>query len=99
MKFSYEVKSVDTTNKTMDVQFSAENEESLLVALPIPETGVDVREHVAGYAPIQHWEQKRATVQDISVGTAGDVWSEHPTETDVEYAARIAAEEASETPA
>lgn len=96
MKFTYEVVSVDTQNKVMEVRFSAENEESILVSIDIPREGDDIREHMAGYAPIQHWEQKRATVQSISVGATGAVWSEHPTETDVEYAARIAEEAAAE---
>lgn len=96
MKFTYEVVSVDTQNKVMEVRFSAENEESILVSIDIPREGEDIRDHMAGYAPIQHWEQKRATVQSITVGATGEVWSEHPTETDVEYAARIAEEAAAE---
>lgn len=96
MKFTYEVVSVDTQNKVMEVRFSAENEESILVSIDIPREGEDIRNHMAGYAPIQHWEQKRASVQSITVGATGEVWSEHPTETDVEYAARIAEEAAAE---
>lgn len=96
MKFSYEVISVDTQNKVMEVRFTAENEDAILVSIDIPREGVDIRDHMAGYAPVQHWEQKRATVQSVAVGATGDVWSEHPTETDVEYAARIAEEEAAE---
>jgi hypothetical protein len=78
----------------MDVRFSAEGEESVLMAMPIPKVDDDVREHMASYAPILHWEQVKANVQTMTVGATGDVWSEHPTETDTEYAARIAAEQA-----
>ena len=94
MKFTYEIVSVDTTNKTMDVRFSAENEENVLIALPIPKVGDDIREHMASYAPIAHWEQVKAEVQTMTIGATGEVWSEHPTETDTEHAARIAAQEA-----
>lgn len=94
MKFTYEIVSVDTANKTMDVRFSADGEENVLMAMPIPKTGDDIREHMASYAPVNHWEQVKAEVQTMTVGATGDVWSEHPTETDTEYAARIAAEEA-----
>lgn len=94
MKFSYEIVSVDTTNKTMDVRFSSEGEDSVLMAMPIPQVGVDVRDHMAGYAPIGHWEQRKAEIQTMSVGATGDVWSEHPTETPEEFNARILLEEA-----
>lgn len=94
MKFSYEIVSVDTTNKIMDVRFSAENEESVLVAVAMPKTDEDIRNVLASYAPVAHWEQRSATVQSVTAGTTGEIWSEHPTETDTEYAARIAAEEA-----
>lgn len=94
MKFSYEVVSVDTTNKVMDVRFSAENEESVLMAMPMPKVGEDIRELMAGYAPVVHWEQQKAEVQSVSVGATGEVWSEHPTQTAEQYAAQQAADEA-----
>ena len=94
MKFTYEIKNVDTTNKVMEVQFSAENEDPVLVAMEIPREGVDIREVMAAYAPVPYWEQKKATVQNVSVGATGEVYAEHPTETKAEYDARIAAEEA-----
>ena len=94
MKFTYEIKNVDTTNKVMEVEFATENETPVLVAMEIPREGVDIREVMANYAPIHYWEMKNATVQNVSVGATGEVYSEHPTETKAEYDARIAAEEA-----
>ena len=96
MKFTYEVKSVDTTNKVMEVEFSTENETPVLISMEIPREGADIREVMAMYAPVPHWEQKNATVQSVSVGATGEVYSEHPTETKQEYNLRIAAEEAAE---
>lgn len=92
MKFTYEILSVNTETKTMDVKFADENGNDVTMGVDIPREGQDMRELLAGYAPIPYWEQKDATVQTVTVGATGEIWSEHPTETDVEYAARIASE-------
>lgn len=94
MKFNYEIKNVDTTNKVMEVEFTTENEDPVLVSMEIPRVGADIREVMAAYAPVPYWKQKNATVQAVSVGETGEVYADHPTETKAEYDARIAAEEA-----
>jgi len=94
MKFTYEIKNVDTTNKVMEVLFSAENQDDVLVSMDMPREGEDIREAMASYAPVHYWKRKSAAVQNITAGTTGEVYADHPTETKAEYDARIAAEEA-----
>jgi len=80
MKFNYEVLAVYSDTKTMDVRFTAENEDAVTVAMPLPKVDEDLREIMAGFSPVNHWEHKKASTQDIQVGATGTVWSEHPTE-------------------
>jgi len=96
MKYNYEVKSVDTTNKVMEVEFTTENEDPVLVSMEMPREGDDIREVMNAYAPVHFWKQKNAVVQDVSVGSTGEVYADHPTETKAEYDARVAAEEAAD---
>jgi hypothetical protein len=97
MKFSYEVVSVDTESKMMEVRFTAENEDPVVISLDIPEEGMDIRQHLSSYAPVYHWERKTKTLQDVAVGARGDIWSEHVTMTPEEHEAeKLAAEAAAE---
>lgn len=92
MKFSYEIVSVNETAKSMDVRFSAEGHDDILIGMPMPKEGEDIRNLMAAFAPIPMWQQRAAVVQSVSSGTTGEVWADHPTETPEEYDARIAAE-------
>ena len=92
MKFNYEITKVDVENKVMEVTYTAENETSISASMPIPRDDENINELLLSYSPVNYWERKAAAVQTVAVGTTGEIWSEHPTETKAEYDARIAAE-------
>tara|TARA_R110000787_G_scaffold75093_1_gene166572 strand:+ start:1063 stop:1341 length:279 start_codon:yes stop_codon:yes gene_type:complete len=92
MKYNYEILSVDSTNKVMEVRFTATNETSVNVSMPFPSKDEDIRIVLHNYSPVNYWNEKKRSVDTPNQGTTGVIWSDHPTETEDEYNARIAGE-------
>jgi hypothetical protein len=92
MKFKYEVMSVDTAAKSMEVKFSAEGEADVTIAMPVPVENEDFNGHILSHSPVPHWQRKAASVQSVPVGKTADLWTEHLGETPEEFAARTASD-------
>jgi len=92
MQYNYEILSVDSVNKVMEVRFTATNEIPVNVSMPLPNQGQDIREILNNYSPVNYWNEQKRAVDIPTQGVTGVIWSDHPTETDVEYNARTASE-------
>jgi len=94
MKYSYEITSVDTASNMMEVTFTNANGDSVVASCEIPTADDNLKVHINGYAPVYHWTRNEKQRMTVTQGESGEIWSEHPEETEDEYNARIAAEQA-----
>lgn len=94
MKYTYEITSVDTDNEMMEITFTNADGESVACSCQIPTADENFNSYINSYAPIGLWTRKSATKATVTQGATGEIWSDHPEETEDEYNARIAEEEA-----
>jgi hypothetical protein len=71
--YSFKVTRIDKAAKCMDVVYSAEGHDDILVGLRLPTEGEDPKEIIAQGAPIRVWQEKMAKYVAPLVGFSGDM--------------------------
>lgn len=73
MKYNYQVISVDTPNRVMEVRYEAEGFPPMNVSCRLPFVDEDLISVIRMYSPVAYWKQLVAEVQDVNVGEVGEV--------------------------
>lgn len=73
MKFKYEIISVDTAARCMEVKYTAEGHAAMHISARIPFADEDLESVVRTYAPTQIWEDSVKSVVPPTVGQTGEV--------------------------
>lgn len=71
--YSYEILSTDTQTGTMEVRYTRDRHEPVLVAAPLPRVGQEMKDVVAAYAPLAVWEAAELAFAAVQVGATGEV--------------------------
>ena len=71
--YSYEIHSADAQTGTMEVRYTREGHEPVLVAVPLPRVGEGLTDFVAAYAPLAVWEAEEVAFATVEVGASGEV--------------------------
>ena len=79
MRYTYAITRVDEDNDVMDVVYSAEGQDDVMVGVPIPREDEDLASVVASYVPLWAW-RKAAPPQKLTPGItgAGTIADERP---------------------
>lgn len=95
MKYTYEITSVDAETGMMEVTYTNADGDSVVASCEIPTVDDSFKSYINAYAPVYFWSRKNVAKATVTQGETGDIWSDHPEETEDEFNARVAAEEAS----
>ena len=71
--YSYEILSADSETGTMEVRYTREGHEQVLVAAPLPKVGQGLEVIVAAYAPLAVWEAAELAFAAVEVGASGEL--------------------------
>lgn len=58
----------DIESNTLEVEYTADGYNTILVSMPLPLQGVNIQEHMKMYAPYSEWEKSKKGLQDIELG-------------------------------
>lgn len=89
--YSYEILSIHAQTGTMEVRYTREGHEQVLVAAPLPRVGQGLAEIVSAYAPLAVWEAEEVVFAAVQVGASGEVALEQSLPV-AELAAQVRAE-------
>jgi len=71
--YHYHVVKTDNQNNHMEVEYSADGHDTVLVGMPFPLEGDNLESHFRAYAPIYHWVISKKKPQKIEVGFKGTI--------------------------
>lgn len=71
MKYTYEILSVDTNKRCMEVSYKTEGCPPVIVGATIPFEGELLEEVIRRFAPISFWEEKTKKIVAPLVGVKG----------------------------
>lgn len=71
MSYTYEILSVDTDKRCMEVSYKAEGLPSVIVGTTLPFEGELLEEFIRRFAPISFWEEKTKKTVAPLVGVKG----------------------------
>ena len=71
ISYSYKVVKTDIDFKVMEVNYSSEGKQDLLVSIPLPSIEQDPVELIKEYAPTKYWSDLERIVIDVPVGFNG----------------------------
>lgn len=71
--FTYKILSVDNEYKLMQVEYSAEGYDTVVVSMPLPFTDTSLEQHLKSYAPESIWVISKKVFQEIVPGVAGEI--------------------------
>lgn len=91
MKYTYEILSVDTDKRCMEVSYKTEGCPPVIVGTTIPFEGELLEEVIRRFAPISFWEEKTKKIVAPLVGVKGLVEITKPDELRQENAAMFVA--------
>lgn len=69
--YSYEVVSVDTEARVMEVVYTSEGRQSYRIGCRLPFDGETLDQVIAMYAPVQFWRQQETPILTVEVGVSG----------------------------
>lgn len=72
-KYSYEVISVNTDTKTMELRYTAEGQGPIVVGAHLPRQGETLEQIAAAFSPAHHWAQDVVGYLDVTVGATGEL--------------------------
>lgn len=73
LTYTYTVIKTDILANMMEVEFSADGYDTLLVGMPLPEVGSVFLDHISMYAPVPRWLESKKTLAAVTCGTTGVV--------------------------
>jgi hypothetical protein len=71
--FAFEVLRVNESDKVMDVKYTAEGHDPLVISIMIPDAGVNVQDYISKHSPQFQWAQATKVLAPISVGFSGAI--------------------------
>lgn len=73
MNYTYTIKRVDINSMCMDVEYSCDGKETVLVGVPVPKEGDSLESVLVRFAPMGVWEPDTQQPMAISENTSGDL--------------------------
>lgn len=73
MNYTYTIKHVDIDTMCMDVEYSCDGKETILVGVPVPKEGDSLESVLARFAPMCIWEPDTRQPMAISENTSGEL--------------------------
>jgi hypothetical protein len=73
IQYEYEIVSVNAEGRCMDVRYTSEGRETMLVGARLPFEGETLESVIRAYAPTAYWEERELPVVVPEVGTSGQV--------------------------
>jgi hypothetical protein len=71
--FNYKIVNVVKENNFMEVEYSAEGHETVLVGVTIPRKDVNIEDHIKSFAPYYIWVVSKIDFHDVLVGQTGTI--------------------------
>jgi hypothetical protein len=71
INYTYEVVNVSQEARVMEVVYTAENHDPILVGVQLPTVDQDLEQMIRAYAPWGIWEEKTKVYQVVAVGLTG----------------------------
>lgn len=69
--YNYKVTRVDYSARIMEVEYSSDGHETMLIGMPIPLQGQSVEAAIKQYAPVSHWQIQSTPILQIQENTSG----------------------------
>jgi len=73
IEFSYEIVSVNETGRCMEVRYTSEGRETMLVGARLPFEGETLDDIVRGFSPVSYWLEKERQCTPVAVGATGQL--------------------------
>ena len=79
--YEYKIIDVDEDSRTMMVEYTSPERETVLTGVPIPFDGQEFEGVIKSYSPVAHWRELEKALNAPEVGTTGSVVEVPPADT------------------